>query len=51
MAAVKQAIRENDVVEFLHSAGGWPASTSGSVLMNTRFSLWVRGLRGSDSGG
>jgi hypothetical protein len=32
MATVKQAIRENDVVEFLHSAGEWPAGTSGTVV-------------------
>jgi hypothetical protein len=32
MATVKQAIRENDVVEFVHSAGEWPAGTSGTVV-------------------
>jgi hypothetical protein len=32
MATVKQAIRENDVVEFLYPAGKWPAGTSGTVV-------------------
>ena len=32
MAAVKQAIRENDVVEFPCSTGEWPAGTSGTVV-------------------
>lgn len=32
MATVKQAIRENDVVELLQSAGEWPAGTSGTVV-------------------
>ncbi|MGD0454574.1 MAG: hypothetical protein ABSB69_13340 [Solirubrobacteraceae bacterium] len=32
MATVKQAIRENDVVELLYPAGNWPAGTSGTVV-------------------
>ncbi|MGP0101484.1 MAG: DUF4926 domain-containing protein [Solirubrobacteraceae bacterium] len=32
MATVKQAIRENDFVELLRSAGEWPAGTSGTVV-------------------
>ncbi len=32
MATVKQAIRENDVVELLNPAGRWPAGISGTVV-------------------
>jgi hypothetical protein len=32
MATVKQATRENDVVELLYPAGKWRAGTSGTVV-------------------
>jgi hypothetical protein len=32
METVKQAIRENDVVELLSSTGSWPTGTSGTIV-------------------
>lgn len=32
MATVKQAIRENDVVEMLEAVGRWPAGRIGAVV-------------------
>ncbi len=32
MATVKQVVRENDFVEFLHPVGSWSAGTRGTVV-------------------